>query len=263
MAESPTPVEDTPAQEPVKNKRTAARRLNIAAMTVVAFAGTGLYSVSLPWYTTHIPLQTLRDTNLVTVGDITATAQISGWGITHQIDPGTFARLGDPTLPATQPSALFGIPQPAVFLGLLALCVVFGALMRFGFLTGFGVIFGGFALNQLTTLQEVMTNPNFGGNFNTAAYGMSLFQFMTAASILGALGLTAQIALVNHNLRRVERERARAAGEPIKPTLLEILGAMQQQSLNRLMQMPSQVAQAKEDAANAHLGKDTKEKASA
>jgi hypothetical protein len=236
-------------------RRTRARRLKLQVLLVAALVAAGLFTVTMPWYTMGLPQQTIRDSQLNEVTNVSAVASITGLGLVHQAPPTQFASMGDPTLTAPHPGAMLGLPQPAFFLLLLGVAVVAGALLRFGFIAGIGVVAGVFGWKQLNVLRSVVEDPNFGGSLNHPAAGLTWFQLSLAVAVFAAAAVTLQIVLVNAEERRKAKEAARENGEPVKPTVWETIAALQMSNLSRMLNYPGNVDTAREAASTAHLPK--------
>lgn len=248
QTESRTAATQQPTRRPVAkpNKRTPARRLMIQGLLLAGAAAVGVWTVTLPWYEFHLPTITVVNDALVKTEGVEALGSISGWGLTHQGPAAPVPGMGTPVTPVVQPGSVGGLPQPAFLLAMAGLFGFAAAALRQGFvgLVGLAALLIGW--KQLVAFRNVVENPNLGGEFNVAAYGLQWFQLSMLVTFLLTLVVTIQVLVVNQKRRKLERQKALEEGRPVVPTPAEMLQALVLPGLQRLQDtQEKKVAEAK------------------
>lgn len=195
----------------VRTKRRA-RRLNMmAGVQAVAFAAAWA-SMALPWYQANIPASTVMTASgqLVAIGPATVAA--SGFDVVANGSTTPFC----PAAPV-----LWSMPMPLAFAAFSVALVALAVLLRSALSAAAGVIAALQAVRHLGVLHASVVGGPAGcmlGQLDTA-FGRPLFIVaLTVVVTLSALTL-AQLWL----LRAAEKRAKIAAGEPVPPTLVEMI----------------------------------------
>jgi hypothetical protein len=124
--------------------------------------------------------------------------------------------------------ALFGLCQP-VGLALMASFIAIGALALRSSLVGFGAVCG-YALAWHSLDACILTIQTSNTAVQTS--GLHGFALAVAMSAVVAIGITIELAWMNHRLRVEHTAAARAAGETVE-TVSDVVAALAQSRLAR------------------------------
>lgn len=207
-------------------------------LLVAAAAALGAWSLDQPWYRIEMPQQTVVTKNLSRIQGVSASVGASAWQIVAANSSSETAAMGQELMPAPKPGTMFGAPRAAAWFAIMAGLVLLGTFAGSAFVTTLGAMLGMFAWRELVTFRNIVENPYFGGWLNKPAEGLGAFQFALNAAMFISIAAAAQAIFIAHRRRTAEREAAKAAGQPVAPTLVESLAALVQMRYTGIPQAP-------------------------
>lgn len=179
-------------------KRTPRRRGVLTSLLTLLAVGFGYVSLNKTWYfmTISVPNITLPGIERFQTGYAEASAELTAFTLTMQGTAMTYKG------PQAALASIAGMPTIMLLLTLGSILIITSAFFQNSLFAVVSVILGIYTRNIVNSMQTVVENPMYGGEYMQQGPGIEQFMFSLYGMISSGVLVALYVALNNHRRRK-------------------------------------------------------------
>ena len=183
-------------------ERTPRRRGILTSFLTLIAVGYGYVSLNKTWYylTISVPNITLPGIERIQTGEAFASSELTAFTLTMQGTAMTYKG------PQAALSALAGMPTIMILLALCSVLIIFSAFFQNSLFAIASVILGIYTRNIVDSMQSIVENPMYGGQYMQQGPGVDQFMFSLYGMISSGILVAIYVALNNHRKRKENKD---------------------------------------------------------